>query len=180
MILRILKNACCEEIRGSLDQKRITSVTAMCMMLCSPAGTRWVPMEIRSTSTTELLIARSPWLTPAFAHYLSGSMPMEASSAASDRRIYEGVVSCDPICFRLSAPSSQSCVHYQTPHVQDLLRLWTGIRLAKPAVVSKKQLLAGRSLGADAPSEAICCHLKGNIQTLGVQRALGRPLKESG
>jgi hypothetical protein len=80
---------------------------------------------------------------------------MEASSAANDRRIYEAVVGCVPICFRLSAPSSQSCVHDQTPHVQDLLRLWTGIRLAKPAGVSKKRLLAGRSLGAEAPSRAM-------------------------
>jgi hypothetical protein len=28
--------------------------------------------------------------------------------------------------------------------------------------------------------EAICCDLTGNIQTLGIQRALGRPLNESG
>jgi hypothetical protein len=80
---------------------------------------------------------------------------MEASSAASDGRIYEGVVGCIPICFRLSAPSSQSCVHDQTPHIPDLLRLWTGIRLAKLAAASKKQILAGRSLGAEAPSCAM-------------------------
>jgi hypothetical protein len=80
---------------------------------------------------------------------------MEASSAASDRRIYEGVVGCIPICFRLSAPSSQSCVHDPESHVQGLLRLWTGIRLAKPAGVSKKQFLAGRSLGAEGSSCAM-------------------------
>jgi len=80
---------------------------------------------------------------------------MEASSAASDHRIYERAVGYAPICFRLSAPSSQSCVHDQTPHVQDLLRLWVGIRLAKPARVSKRQLLAGCSLGAEGPSCAM-------------------------
>jgi hypothetical protein len=78
-------------------------------------------------------------------------MPMEASSAASDRRIYERAVGYAPICFRLSAPSSQSCVHDQTPHVQDLLRLWTGIRL-KPPDVRKERLLPGRSLGAEGSS----------------------------
>jgi hypothetical protein len=81
-------------------------------------------------------------------------MPMEASIAASDRRIYEGVVDYVPICFRLPAPSSQSCVHDQTSDVQGLLRLWTGIRLAKLAGVSKDELLAGRSLG-EGPSCAM-------------------------
>jgi len=33
--------------------------------------------------------------------------------------------------------------------------LWLGIRFAKPAGVSKKQLLAGGSLGAEGPSCAM-------------------------
>jgi hypothetical protein len=80
---------------------------------------------------------------------------MEAASAASGRRIYEDVAGCVPLCFRLPTPSSQSCVHDQTPHIPDLLRLWTGIRPAKLAGVRKKQILAGRSLGTEAPSCAM-------------------------
>jgi hypothetical protein len=80
---------------------------------------------------------------------------MEASNAASGRRIYEDVAGCVPLCFRLPTPSSQSCLHDPESHVQGLLRLWTGIRLAKLAGVSKKQILAGRSLGAEAPSCAM-------------------------
>jgi hypothetical protein len=59
-----------------------------------------------------------------------GHQPMEVANAASALRIYEILAERFPVYVWMPAPSPQPCVHHQTPHVQGLLRLWTGIRFA--------------------------------------------------
>src|ERR1035437_740545 len=86
-ILRIRKNACCEEIRGSSGRRRRTSAKATLTMSCFPADTPWTPMATRSTCTTGRRIAPLPWLGPAFARYSNGWMPTEVANAASAPRI---------------------------------------------------------------------------------------------
>ena len=73
-------------------------------MLCSPAETRWMPMATRSISITERLIARLPWLGRVFVLFWSGWMPMEISSADSERRICEASLSGLPVCLRVPSP----------------------------------------------------------------------------
>src|SRR5579859_659742 len=99
-------------------------------MSYSRVDTRWTQMATRSTSIMEQRIARLPWLGPAFALCWIGWTPMEVANVASARRIYEGLARRIPVCFWLPTPPPQPCVHYQTPHIQGLLRLRAGIRLA--------------------------------------------------
>jgi hypothetical protein len=106
------------------------SATETLTMSFFRAGTRWTPMVTPSTSIMEPRIARSPWLGPAFALCSTGSTPMEVANAASARRIYEILAERFPVYVWMPPPSPQPCVHDQTPHVQGLLRLWTGIRFA--------------------------------------------------
>src|SRR4029077_14732289 len=75
-------------------------------------------------------IVRSPWLGPAFALYSTGWTPTEVANAASARRIYEILAERFPVYVWMPSPTPQPCVHDQTPDVQGLLRLWTGIRFA--------------------------------------------------
>ena len=92
-----------------------------------------MPMATRSTSTMEPLIARSRWLAAAFAPCWNGSMPMEAPNDASDRRTYETAAKRFSVYLWLPTPSPQPFVHDQTSHLPGLLRLRTGIRLARRA-----------------------------------------------
>src|SRR4029077_3055183 len=118
--------------------------------------TRWTPMVIRSTSITERRTARLPWLGPAFGLCLSGSMPMVVANAASVPRTYETVPGCFPVYVWMPPPAPQPPVHDQTPDIQGLLRLRTGIRLSKPAGIDKSQFLASHSHGTECSS----CRLK--------------------
>src|SRR5258708_1930296 len=130
-ISRIRKNACCEEIRGSLGRRHRTNATATLTMLFSRADTRWTPMATLSTFTTGLRIARLPSLGRVFALCWTGWTPMEVANAASEGRICEIALGRLPVCFWVPSPSPESRVYDQTPNLSGLFRLRTGIRVTR-------------------------------------------------
>lgn len=138
-----------------MDRRRSTSVTAMCTMLCSPADTRWTLMATRSTFTTAPRIARSPWLAPVFAHYLVGWILTEVANDASARRMYETAADPFRVYLWMPPPSPQSCVHDSTPHIQGLLRLRTGIRLARRAWIRIDECFSEPTLCNKSPPCAL-------------------------
>ena len=83
--LRIRKNACCEAIPGSSEQRPTTNEAAMSMTWFSRADTRWVPMATPSIFTTAQPTPALDWLTPASAVLWLGSMPTEATIEGADR-----------------------------------------------------------------------------------------------
>ena len=103
---RTRKNACCEAIRGSLVRRPITNAMATSTMSCSRADTRWTPTATPSIFTTELPIARLPWLEPACALCSIGWMPMEVANAGIELR------SCE------TAAADFSSLHFGCRHRQ--------------------------------------------------------------
>ena len=92
-----------------------------------PCGYTMDPDGDTSIFTTELPIARLPWLGPACALCWIGWMPMEVASAGSERRIYETPASDFPVCLRVPSPPTEWCVHDQETDVPGLLEVWAGI-----------------------------------------------------
>jgi hypothetical protein len=91
--------------------------------------------------------------------------PTEVANAVSERRICETADQPVPVYRRLSAPSLEPRVHYQTPDLPGLFRLWAGIRLAERGCAHAIQYFAiedssgrppdDRSLIADAEAFAL-------------------------
>ena len=108
----------------------------------------------------ELRIVQLPWLGPACALCSDGWMPTEVANAASARRIYETSFECLPVYLRVSASSPQPCVHDQAPHIQGLLRLWTGVRYAFGACPQKIRHFFAGTLSAESSSCVLNVHFR--------------------
>jgi len=135
-----------------LDRKRRTSATETLTMSCFLAGTRWTPTVTRSTSITAPQIARLPWLGPACALYFNGWTRTEVANAASGRRMYEITYRDLSVSLWLPAPSLEPHIYDKTSHIQGLLRLWSGVRLAQPACAGTIRSFAAHSFGDQSPS----------------------------
>src|SRR5664279_803855 len=127
LILRIRKNACCEEIRGYSVRRPSTNATATSTMSSSPADTPWTPMAKPSIFITERRTARLPWLGPACVLCLPGSMPMEVASAGSEPKTCEAATFVFTVYVRLPSPPTECCVHHQETDIPGLLEVRKGI-----------------------------------------------------